>query len=188
MNSLERATAIGVQGFLHSSELEQLIDLACRRDVLELGSFMGLSAWGMAQTAHSLFCVDTFSANSAGQQQMGHLTTLDAFLQAVSRYRNVKHFVGTSEEAHRQANPIGQNTEGGPFVPHGQFDMIFVDAMHDYENVKADIERWWPRVKSGGIMAFHDYGHGDFPGVKLAVDERFGELPNRVVTLGWITK
>lgn len=188
MNSLERATAIGVQGFLHSSELEQLIDLACGKDVLEVGSFMGLSAWGMAQTAHSLFCVDTFAANSAGQQQMSSPQTLVAFLKAVSRYRNVKHFMGTSEEAHRQAHPIDKNTEGGAFIPHGQFDMIFLDAMHTYDSVKDDIARWWPRVKAGGIMAFHDYGHGDFPGVKQAVDEVLGPLPNVVVTLGWITQ
>lgn len=188
-NLLELADSIGVKGFLHCDELQALVELAAGRDVLELGSFCGLSAWGMAITAHSVFAVDTFAANSAGQQQMGHLTTLDDFLHAVSRYRNVKHFIGTSEEAHRQAHPIDKNTEGGTFVPHGQFDMIFIDAMHDYSNVLADLERWYPRVKDGGILAMHDVGHDTFPGVKRAADEFFGkELPNRVVTLGWIVK
>lgn len=190
MNAMERASAIGVEGFLHSSELETLIDLACGKDILEVGSFMGLSAWGMAQTAHSVFCVDTFKANSAGQQQMGSLQTLDAFLQAVSRYRNVKHFIGTSEEAHAQAHPIDKNDASGTFIPHGQFDMIFIDAMHDYKNVKADIERWYPRVKSGGIFALHDYRHAAFPGVESAADEVFGPAndSNVVVTLRWIMK
>ena len=185
---MERAGAIGIEGFLHCSELEQLIDLACGKDVLEVGSFKGLSSWGMATTARSLFCVDTFRSNSGGQQQVEELTTLVHFLHAVSRFKNVSYFVGTSAEAHAQAHPVGQNTEGGSFVPHGQFDMVFLDAMHDYENVKADIDRWWPRVRAGGLMAFHDYGHGDFPGVKLAVDEKLGPLPNVLVTLGWLTK
>lgn len=176
MNLLERATAIGVKGFLHSSELEQLCDLACGKDVLEVGSFCGLSAWGMALTAKSLWCVDTFSANSAGQQQMRNLTTLDDFLQATGRYKNVSHFVGTSEQAATV-----------PFIP-SEFDMIFLDAMHTYEDVKADIERWYPRLREGGTFAAHDYGHGDFPGVKQAIDEWFGPLQNTVVTLGWVSK
>lgn len=186
---MERAEAIGVTGFLHCSELEQLIDLACGKDVLEIGSYRGLSAWGMAQTAHSLFCVDTFCACTNGQRQESSPQTLDPFLKAVSRYRNVRHFVGTSEQAHHQAHPIGGNTELGAFVPHGQFDMIFIDAMHTYPEVLADLQRWYPRVKDGGILAMHDYGHDHFSGVKQAADEFFGkELPHRVVTLGWTIK
>lgn len=188
MNAMERASAIGVEGFLHSSELETLIDLACGKDVLEVGSYRGLSAWGMAQTAHSLFCVDTFKACTNGQRQESTYQTLDAFLHAVTRYRNVKHFIGTSEEAHAQAHPIDKNDASGAFIPHGQFDMIFIDAMHTYEDVKQDIQRWWPRVKDGGVFACHDYGHGDFPGVKSAVDEVLGLMPNVVVTLGWRVK
>lgn len=174
MNALERATAIGVEGFLHCSELEQLIDLACNQDVLEVGSFRGLSAWGMASVARSLRCVDTFRANSAGQQQMQQMTTFVEFNRSISRFSNVAYFIGTSEDAAR--------------LLHDDYGFIFLDAMHDYESVKADIERWWPKLLPGGVFALHDYGHSDFPGVKQAVDERFGPLPNVVVTLGWLIK
>lgn len=174
MNLLETATAIGVHGFLHPSELESLAKLATNRRVLEVGAFRGLSAWGMAITARSVVSVDTFSANSAGQQQMPELTTLDDYTRAVSRFSNVRWHIGTSEDCARRLNE--------------EFDMIFLDAMHTYEDVKADIERWWPSLVDGGVMAFHDYGHADFPGVKRAVDERFGELPNHEVTLGWLVK
>lgn len=174
MNLLDTATAIGVRGFLHCNELEKLAELATNRHVLEIGAFCGLSAWGMAITAKSVVSIDTFAANSAGQQQMPELTTLDDYTKAVSRFGNVRWHVGTSEQ--------------GAAANLGNFDMIFLDAMHTYDDVKADIERWWPRVKQEGVMAFHDYGHEHFPGVKQAVDERFGELPNREITLGWIYK
>lgn len=36
-------------------------------------------------------------------------------------------------------------------------DFVFVDADHTYDFVKRDIETWWPKVKSGGIMAGHDF-------------------------------
>lgn len=174
MNIIKRAKAEGVEGFLHPEECEKLQELASGRRVLEVGAFMGLSAWAMAQTAVSVFSVDTFRANTAGQQQMDELTTLDAYQKAISRFSNVDYFVGTSEEAVKSIS--------------GPFDMIFIDAMHDYDSVKVDIERWYPQLKAGGIFAAHDYGHGDFPGVKKAWDEVLGYARNVLVTLAWVVK
>lgn len=171
MNLLEIAKSAGVEGFLHCDEFQKLIELAAGKDVLEVGSFTGLSAYGMAWTAKRLMCVDTFMANSAGQQQMGKLTTLDAFRKATARFNNVKHFVGTSTDA------------AGNCAVEGQFDLIFIDASHTYEDVMADLSRWWPRVRNGGVMAMHDYGHGDFPGVKQAADERFGPALEGTITV-----
>lgn len=58
-----------------------------------------------------------------------------------------------------------------------QFDLVFIDADHSYEAVKADIEAWWPLVKEGGIMAGHDYDHNtrQWLGVYKAVHEKFGQ-------------
>lgn len=54
-------------------------------------------------------------------------------------------------------------------------DMAFIDAAHDYESVRDDIEAWWPIVRSGGWLTGHDYRHTDkrfdFSGVDRAVDE-----------------
>jgi hypothetical protein len=51
-------------------------------------------------------------------------------------------------------------------------DMVFIDAIHLYENVKEDIKTWLPKVKSGGIISGDDYTDY-FPGVKQAVQEYF---------------
>lgn len=174
MNILELGTAIGVQGFLHCDELQKLVELAAGQDVLEVGAYCGLSAWGMAFTARSLRSVDTFRAATDGQRQTQQMTTFVDYNRSISRYSNVTYFIGTSEDAAK--------------LLHDDYGFIFLDAMHDYESVKADIERWWPKLLPGGVFALHDYGHSDFPGVKQAVDERFGPLPNVVVTLGWIIK
>jgi len=57
------------------------------------------------------------------------------------------------------------------------FDFVYLDADHSHDGVWRDLCAWAPKVRVGGIIAGHDYGHGDFPGVKRAVDrfiDRFG--------------
>lgn len=59
--------------------------------------------------------------------------------------------------------------------PNDFFDFVFIDANHNYENVKSDIIHWLPKVKYKGILAGHDYCSG-WPGVIKAVEEL---LPNK---------
>ncbi len=47
-------------------------------------------------------------------------------------------------------------------------DFIFIDANHDYLEVKKDLNAWYPKVRSGGLFSGHDY---QWSGVKEAVDE-----------------
>ena len=51
-------------------------------------------------------------------------------------------------------------------------DLVFIDALHDYESVKQDIALWWPLVREGGYLVLHDYNH-KWPGVMRAVAEAF---------------
>lgn len=174
MNILEQAAAEGVTGFLHPDELTKLMELAEGREVCEIGSYKGLSAWGMAQTAVNVVCVDTFKATDNGQEQREEFTTLDAFKKATARFSTVEIYPMTSEAADLA-------------LKRRTFDMVFLDAMHDYENVKADILRWYPRVRVGGVLALHDYGHWNYPGVMEAVHETIGKIHwrNRIHSLGW---
>ncbi|MGA9380044.1 MAG: class I SAM-dependent methyltransferase, partial [Phormidium sp.] len=47
-------------------------------------------------------------------------------------------------------------------------DLVFVDAAHDYDSVKADLLNWYPKIKPGGILLCDDYELG-WPGVMRAV-------------------
>lgn len=52
------------------------------------------------------------------------------------------------------------------------YDLVFIDALHDYEHVKQDIGLWWPHVRVGGILSGHDFNH-KWPGCERAVAESF---------------
>lgn len=36
------------------------------------------------------------------------------------------------------------------------YDAVFIDGNHSYEYVKKDLENYWSKVKTGGIIALHD--------------------------------
>lgn len=57
-------------------------------------------------------------------------------------------------------------------VPALSCDLVFIDALHDYESVKQDIALWWPKVRVGGMLALHDFNH-QWPGVERAIAESF---------------
>jgi len=47
-------------------------------------------------------------------------------------------------------------------------DFVYVDGNHSYEFVKKDLELYWPKIKSGGLLAGHDYNYW---AVKKAANE-----------------
>jgi len=70
-------------------------------------------------------------------------------------------------------NPIESDSLKASFLyKDSSLDFIFIDAEHKYEFVIQDIKHWLPKVKSGGIIAGHDYG---WEGVTKAINEVFGK-------------
>lgn len=64
-----------------------------------------------------------------------------------------------------------------PLVP-GPIDLLFIDGSHAYADVALDYALWFPKLRLGGLVAFHDSWH--MHGVR-----RFsGELLRRGAPLG----
>jgi hypothetical protein len=136
---------------------------------VEVGCWKGRSAAFMAvEIINSgkkirFDCVDTW----LGSQEPKHLaddsvkkgTLYDEFLE------NIKPVMLDFFMPYCQ-----QSVECAASYDDASLDFVFIDAAHDYENVKADIAAWWPKIKPGGVLAGDDF---KFKGVNKAVLERF---------------
>lgn len=94
--------------------------------------------------------------------------SLDALAEKVSaRFSKQGHTLlrGTSEE---------QSTT----FEDGSIDFVYIDGDHTYEGCKLDIDLWWPKIKSGGILSGHDFCESVNPktGLKFGVIEAVTEF------------
>ena len=48
-------------------------------------------------------------------------------------------------------------------------DVVYLDARHDYYSVLRDLAAWWPKLRSGGLLAGHDYVTGLIEGTLFGV-------------------
>lgn len=125
---------------------------------------MGMTTLVLAELFERVYVVDTFEGNpedhlGATAKSMGKNAVFAQFIENVKPYADKVH-----PRVCESVKAAGLMTE--------KADLIFIDANHEYENVKADIEAWWPHVVQGGILCGHDYhSHG---GVRQAVEE-FGK-------------
>jgi predicted O-methyltransferase YrrM len=150
--------ALGIHGWMTQDELEWLAEQASQRSTIaEIGSYRGRSTRALAEnTAGTIIAIDTWDGSSdfTPEQRAG---LFEDFQRNMAGLDNVRPLRMTSLEA---SESLGDR----------QFDMIFIDAEHDYDNVKADIQAWLPRLKPGGLLCGHDY-IDCYPGVLRAVGE-----------------
>ena len=50
-------------------------------------------------------------------------------------------------------------------------ELLFIDSSHDRESVLAAFRAWRAALIPGSVVAFHDYGHPGYPGVRDAIQE-----------------
>ena len=55
-------------------------------------------------------------------------------------------------------------------ILRNDWDFIFIDGYHSFEQTLNDLENYWPLLRLGGILMLDDYVDA-YPGVKQAWDE-----------------
>lgn len=97
-----------------------------------------------------------------------HLTCVDPW-RAYNDYREVKNDQERLESAYRLTRTrlapydcaIVRKTslEAASQIPDGSLDFLYLDANHRAEFVQQDLEAWVPKVRTGGVVAGHDYSN-----------------------------
>lgn len=137
--------------------------------LVEVGVFMGKSVCFLGETLNelnkhcSVFAVDTFQGSPNEPEHAEIISQLDDNLLRVFLRHMVK-----ADLIGRVVPIVGEPKEVAERFKEIPIDFVFIDASHDYDNVRRDIESWLPKVKSGGIIGGHDI---DWPDVKKAVAE-----------------
>jgi predicted O-methyltransferase YrrM len=131
---------------------------------IEVGSWKGRSSAFMAVEIYNsgknikFDCVDTWegSIEHSNDEIIKNKTLFDLFAKNVEP---VKHLI----------HPVrSKSTDAAKLYTDKSLNFVFIDACHEYECVKEDIQSWLPKIAPGGIIAGHDYS---WDGVKQAVTE-----------------
>jgi predicted O-methyltransferase YrrM len=156
----------------HLKILRRLVNnLKAKGPIVELGSYKGRSAatLGLAakQLGRKLHCIDPWQP----YLDKKFMPMEDIYKQFQGNMLAVGLTVDADFYCHRMTS-----TDAIPLIKSAS--MVFVDASHQYEDVKIDFENWLPKVKTGGIFAAHDYGDSYRPGPTKAWEEIVKPHPN----------
>lgn len=183
----------GIEGWMSPAELWWLQQTAGQMgSVVEVGCWKGRSTHTLAKACKGIvFAVDTWQGSpedlvgpDAPHAEAVTGDIFGQFLQNVADCPNVKPIRGESVKVAEEPQyigtiPVESGGSVGCFAPI-YADMVFIDASHLYEAVKADIAAWLPKAKK--IICGHDL---DRPDVQRAVAEAFGDRVTNPVGSIW---
>lgn len=116
---------------------------------------------------------------------------IDHFMGSVEHEKNYDYYGATVDNLAPIINKINliknDSISESKNYPDEFFDIVYIDASHDYESVKNDILHWLPKVKRGGIICGDDYTEGWAEVVK-AVNEVFNNNVNTIGNQQWWKK
>ena len=156
-----------IPGYISESDLRS-IELLSKKikpngTLVEIGPFLGKSSaeWAKHLPDGKIICIDSFNSPYHVLEQLliqadfevpqGPSTHRQLFDYYTQKYKNIFVIEG-----------FFNKTFGYP----GKVDFVYEDSTQTGEYFEFALPFWWRRIKSGGILAGHDY----YDGIKTAVD------------------
>lgn len=129
---------------------------------VEIGVERGLFSEKLcyANPGVKLYCVDPWTAYPGYREHVTQDKLDEFYLETRQRL------------ASYNAIPVRRfSQEAVDLFELGSLDFVYIDANHEFKNVVDDIAEWSARVRSGGIVAGHDYRHSKQNGYRNHVIE-----------------
>ena len=140
-----------VEGFLKSPKQERWFFGAAKAApknavIVEIGSFKGRSTvsfgFGCVGTQKHIYAIDLFEGDGADYGQ--------------GDFQKVFHDNVIRCELSNYITSIKKHSIQVAATWDKPIDILFIDGSHEYQDVKADFEAFYPYVKKNGTIAFHD--------------------------------
>lgn len=141
---------------------------------VEIGTWRAEYAAHMCQFLQptKFFTVDPYLLyEGMGKPDVGEYSTQESLDSLASR---VSEFVSGFLPEGNAALIRKTSLEAANDFEDNSIDVVYIDGAHDYDDVIADMESWYQKVKTGGILCGHDYierSHRDEFGVIPAVQK-----------------
>jgi predicted O-methyltransferase YrrM len=146
--------------------------------LVEIGSYIGESTTIFAKNFNKVISIDPhidgYDMNDPACHHISFNQVYKKFIENVSKHENISHIRKLSDDA-----VIMFNNES--------IDVLYIDGLHTYEQVKKDIENYLPKIKKGGFICGHDY-HDNWIGVKQAINETIGYVDKVFIDTSWLTQ
>jgi hypothetical protein len=133
----------------HVSFGYDIVDAIRPEKVVELGTYNGMSYFSFCQSMIEnnidglCYAVDTWG----GDEHTGEYD--DTVFQDVRAHAR-QHYRGISYLMRMLFNDAVNHFEDE------SVDLLHIDGLHTYDAVKEDFDNWYPKVRPGGIILFHD--------------------------------
>jgi hypothetical protein len=164
---------IGSTEIKYRSEFSKLCNARNARVAVEVGTDLGVFAAQFMQDFEGtdLLCIDDYAA----YEWMKHDRTADMLMATIvlSQWHGKVRIVREKSADVAAALPRWITKS---------LCFAYIDADHEYNAVRKDLEAWWYALAPDGILAGHDYHPVTHPGVVQAVNE-FAEIRGRTVRI-----
>ena len=151
--------------------LKEFSKLPKRNLFIEVGGWKGELSRVMACCFSHVIVIDSWPKDPATETP-DKVSVRRVFLESIVPYKNISLLSMDGLAA-------------AALFARGAADCVYIDDMHDYENMIPRLPAWERVVSVGGVIAGHDYSD-KFPGVRQAVNEKYGQIDKLLSDTTWI--
>lgn len=157
------------------SFLPKLIKERGYKQGIEIGVFAGGHAKAILENSdlNLLVGIDPYKIYKPGMPKIDTQEDFDCLYTLVKKRLDPKRYIHLREESDKAIyHPLFQNN---------QFDFVFIDGYHSYNQLKKDLANYSQLIRHGGVIACHDYHHPNFPDLTKAIDEFAEQYKTKVI-------